>query len=217
MEMERRRESVGWARGWQKEGRGRRQTGARRQANGTGGRLPDGRLMEPRADFIFHGPSFLVPLAPPPPSARSGATFVLATGCRNTVRYGGSPLPPSVLYMDLHFFILAKRIRLSLDKSGKNENKRDETISCDEIIRLLYIIIEKKMLLVREKLPFRIGITFTSVFYKTMTNISHTFIDKRRFFRQIYFEFYLCFLPELFSICLFYLFICFISRGMYRF
>lgn len=59
----------------------------RRQANGTGGRLPDGRLMEPRADFIFRGPSFLV-LSPP---SRSGATFVLATGCRNTARYGGSP------------------------------------------------------------------------------------------------------------------------------
>lgn len=36
-----------------KKGEGARQTGARRTVRG--GRLPDGRLMEPRADFIFRG------------------------------------------------------------------------------------------------------------------------------------------------------------------
>lgn len=73
MEIERQRESVGWAKGWQKGGR---QTGARRQANGTGGRLPDGRLMEPRADFIFHGPSFLIPS---PPSALRDRALLLSS------------------------------------------------------------------------------------------------------------------------------------------
>lgn len=36
---------------------GKKGASDRRQANGTGGRLPDGRLMEPRTDFIFRGPS----------------------------------------------------------------------------------------------------------------------------------------------------------------
>lgn len=55
----------------------------RRQANSTDSRLPEDRLMERRADFIFRGPSSCSPVLPA--TVQSVAIFVLAIGCQNTV------------------------------------------------------------------------------------------------------------------------------------
>lgn len=123
------------------EGRkgGRKGASDRRQASGTGGWLPDGRLMERRADFIFRGSSsrtcssslslvlslfyslFL--------SARAFAAFVLTTGCRNTAR----EMPSTGVLSTCRLHCESMDFRVLLIPRGREDGRSRSVFSVNKI------------------------------------------------------------------------------------